>query len=294
MTVMILSKQKETDYENARLLEKFELFGISARILHPDHFDIVIGTSIGHGLKYNGKELELPKILLVRTGSGTTKFIHAVIRQFEEAGVTCINSSESIEISKDKLYTNQLLSKKNVSIPNTMLVRFPVDISIVDSNIGWPCVVKVLTGSYGEGVYLCERKKDFRKLMEFINSLGSKKTLILQEYIDAKPGEDLRVLVVGGKVIGAMKRTAPEGDFRANITNGGTGQSFEITPEIDFIARETAQVCGLSIAGIDLLFDTDGFKVCEANSAPGFSGFEHYCGIDVAEEIVKYVKFKLS
>jgi RimK family alpha-L-glutamate ligase len=116
----------------------------------------------------------------------------------------------------------------------------------------------------------------------------------VQEYLGAHPGEDLRVLVVGGKVIGAMKRTAPEGDFRANITNGGTGSNYEVTPEIEYIARETAKVLGLDIAGIDLLFDPRGFRVCEANSNPGFKGFEEYCGKDVADAITEYIKFRIQ
>jgi gamma-F420-2:alpha-L-glutamate ligase len=91
-----------------------------------------------------------------------------------------------------------------------------------------------------------------------------------------------------------MKRTGPEGDFRANITGGGTGESYEVTPEIDFLARETARILGLNIAGIDLLFDPRGFRVCEANSNPGFNGFEKYCGVDVADLITEYVKFKIQ
>jgi RimK family alpha-L-glutamate ligase len=107
-------------------------------------------------------------------------------------------------------------------------------------------------------------------------------------------GEDLRVLVIGGKVIGAMKRSAPAGDFRANITNGGRGELFEVTDEIEFIARETAKTLGLDIAGVDLLFDQRGFRVCEANSNPGFSGFEKYCDTDVADSITEYIKFKIQ
>jgi glutathione synthase/RimK-type ligase-like ATP-grasp enzyme len=175
-----------------------------------------------------------------------------------------------------------------------MMVRFPIDEPLVKNNIGFPCVVKVVTGSYGEGVYLCERQRDFKKLMEFVDNLGNKKTMIVQEYMGERPGEDLRVLVIGGKVIGAMRRTAPEGDFRANITGGGTGEGFPLTDEIEFLARETAKVLGLDIAGIDLLFDKGGgFRVCEANSNPGFLGFEKYCGVDVADHLTDYVKFKI-
>ena len=109
-----------------------------------------------------------------------------------------------------------------------------------------------------------------------------------------RPGEDLRVLVVGGRVLGAMRRTAPEGDFRANITNGGTGQDFPLDDRIRYLALETAKVMGLDIAGVDLLFTPDGYVVCEANSNPGFRGFEEYCAVDVADRITEYIGFKVQ
>jgi RimK family alpha-L-glutamate ligase len=227
-------------------------------------------------------------------GAGILPFQLAVIRHFEQAGIPVVNGSVAIETVKDKLRSSQILSRAGIAIPNTMLVRWPIEDRIVTENIGFPCVVKVVTGSYGEGVHLCERKKDYKKLVEFIENLGNKKTMIVQEYLGDRPGEDLRVLVIGGKTVGAMLRTAPEGDFRANISNGGTGSSFEVTEEIDFIARETAKALGLDIAGVDLLFDHRGFRVCEANSNPGFSGFEKYCGVDVADTITEYIKFKLQ
>lgn len=293
MSVIILSKRPE-EYECHRLLEAFAKHEIDATITHPDKYDIVVNQGSETGIKYEGLAIEKPKLFLTRTGSGTNNFARALIRQFEQEHVLCVNSSDSIEIAKDKMRTSQILASNHIPIPTTMLVRFPVEINIVENKIGFPCIVKVLNGSYGEGVYLCEKKKDFKKLMEFVDSLKSAKTLIVQEYIGHRPGEDLRVFVVGGKVIGAMKRVAPVGDFRANITNGGHGERFEVTDEIDYIARETARVCGLQIAGIDLLFDEHGFKVCEANSAPGFEGFEQYCEVNVADHIAEFVRFKLN
>lgn len=294
MSILILSKRDEGEYENRRLVKSLSDLGIPTTIYHPDKFDVIVGKGIGHGIKYEGKEFEMPDLVLTRTGSGTTDFITALVRQFEEEHVKCINSSLSVDIAKDKMRSHQLLASHGLPIPNTMLVRFPVDASIVDSMIGWPCVVKVISGSYGEGIYLCENKKAFVKIMEFINSLNSPRTLIVQEYIDTKPGEDLRVFVIGGKVIGAMKRHAPDGDFRANISNGGYGEPFEVNGEIEYLAREAARICGLQIAGIDLLFDKDGYKICEANSAPGFEGFEKYCQVDVAGQIAEYIKYKLG
>jgi RimK family alpha-L-glutamate ligase len=294
MSVLILSKKDESEYENYRLVKSLADLGIPATIYHPDNFDVIVGKGTGHGIKYNGQEFDMPDLVLTRTGSGTTEFITAIVRQFEEENVRCINSSLSVEIAKDKMRSHQLLASHGLPIPNTMLVRFPVEVDIVDNMIGWPCVVKVISGSYGEGIYLCENKTSFKKMMEFVGNLDTPKILLVQEYVDTKPGEDLRVFVVGGKVIGAMKRHAPEGDFRANISNGGYGEPFEVNSEIDFLAREAARICGLEIAGIDLLFDKDGYTICEANSAPGFEGFEKYCQVDIAGQIAQYLKYKIG
>jgi gamma-F420-2:alpha-L-glutamate ligase len=293
MTVLILTKLDRNEYESNRLLESFASKGILARMCHPDDFDIIVDRDIHNGIKYRGEDMELPKLVLVRLGAGILPFQLAVVRHFEQAGVPCINGSLPIEIVKDKLRSSQILSRAGIPIPNTMLVRWPIEDRLVTENIGFPCVVKVVTGSYGEGVHLCERKKDYKKLVEFVENLGNKKTMIVQEYLGDAPGVDLRVLVIGGKVVGAMKRTAPEGDFRANITNGGTGENYPLTDEIEYVARETAKALGLDIAGVDLLFDHRGFRVCEANSNPGFKGFENYCNVDVADLITEYIKFRI-
>ena len=294
MSVIIITKQSENDYETSRLLESFKSKDIAVRVCHPDDFDIVVDRDIRKGIKYKGEDVELPELVLVRLGAGILPFQLAVLRHFEQAGVIVINGSGSIETAKNKMMTSQILSREGIPIPKTMMVRFPIQEKLIAENIGYPCIIKVVTGSYGAGVYLCEKKRDYKKIVEFIESLGNKKTLLVQEYLGDRPGEDLRVLVIGGKVVGAMKRTAPEGDFRANITSGGTGEGFEVTPEIDYIARETARTLGLTIAGIDLLFDNRGFRVCEANSNPGFSGFEKYCGVDVADLITEYIKYKVK
>jgi RimK family alpha-L-glutamate ligase len=294
MTVLIITKNDRNEYESQRLVDSFTAKGIKTRVAHPDDFDIIVDRNIRAGIKIKGEDIELPRLVLVRLGAGILPFQLAVVRHFEQAGVPCINGSTAIETVKDKLRSSQILSRSGIAIPNTMLVRWPIEDKLVTDNIGFPCVVKVVTGSYGEGVHLCERKKDYKKLVEFVENLGNKKTMIVQEYLGDRPGEDLRVLVIGGKVVGAMKRTAPEGDFRANITGGGTGENFPLTEEIEFIARETAKALNLDIAGVDLLFDSRGFRVCEANSNPGFKGFETYCGLDVADLITEYVKFRIQ
>lgn len=293
MTALIISKSSNDHYEIKRLIESFESKDINVKAGHPDNFDLIIDNDSHNGIKYKGQDLEMPKIVLCRFGASISPFQLATIRQFEQNNVTCVNSSLSIDIVKDKLRTSQILSQHNLPTPKTMLVRWPIDAGLVEHYIGFPCVIKVVTGSYGEGIYLCERKRDYKKLMEFIANLGPTKTMLVQQYIGHKPGEDLRVYVVGGKVLGAMKRCAPDGDFRANISIGGVGESYPVDDEMEYLALETTKLMGLDIAGIDLLFDKVGYKICEANSNPGFRGFEKYVGIDIADKITDYIKFKM-
>ena len=289
MKIIILAKRSEDEYETKKLVESFYNKKVDVSVRHPDRFDLIVNEDLKKHIKYDGEAIELPDLVFVRIGAGISPFQLAVIRHFEQAGVLCVNSSISVETAIDKLRTAQILSSNNIAIPKTMFVKFPINVELVDNNIGFPCVVKVVTGSYGEGIFLCEDRCSFKKIMEFIGNVGSRETLIVQEYLGDRPGEDLRVLVAGGRVLGAMKRTAPTGDFRANITNGGTGEFYPVTNEIEEIAIHTAKVLGLSVAGIDLLFDSRGFRVCEANSNPGFSGFDRYCNTDVADLLSTYI-----
>jgi len=281
-------------YENTRLLECLEQNGIKGEIFEPRYFDIIVSRGNAKSIRYKGEKIDLPDLILSRTGSGSAYFTLALMRQFEKLGVSVINDAESVAVVSDKLLTSQALASAGLPIPKTLLVNGDVDVELIEKEIGFPCVVKATSGSRGKTVYLCETRKIFEGLMELLSSIALKKTLIIQEFVDAKPGTDLRVWVIGGKTIVAMKRTGADGDFRANISTGGTGELFEITPEIDYIARETARVLGLQIAGIDLLFDKDGYKVCEANSSPGFKGMDKHCGQDMAQHIVDFVKLKIQ
>lgn len=287
MNTWLLTQHSHNTYENTRIVEECTKKALSIQLYNPNNFDIIV-NNIKNGVRYNGKYIELPKSILVRTGSSTNYFTSTLLKHFENLNLNVFNSSESINIARDKLNTHQILSHNNISTPKTMLVKFPVCTNIVQDELGFPCVVKVLQGSYGNGVYLCNTRHEFNSLMGLLKTLAIKKTLMIQEYINTAPGVDLRVWVIGGEVLGAMKRTAPKGDFRANITNGGTGEKYTLTDEIKTIALKAASALKLDIAGVDLLFDHNSFKVCEVNSAPGFEGFEKYCGVNIAEQIINF------
>ena len=162
---MLVKPKFQESYETQRLLEEFGNHNIEVKLIDPNEIDIFVNKENKQSILVNGKSLPLPKFVFPRTGSGTTYYIKAVIRHFERMGVPVINSSEAIDNVKDKLYTHQILAQSNLDIPNTMLLIHPIDISFVEKNIGFPVIVKKISGSYGRGVYLCENKKQLNQLV---------------------------------------------------------------------------------------------------------------------------------
>jgi len=276
-------------YETERLLD---VGGDRAQlVLHPS-VDIIVGREDRRSIRVKNKVVDLPRVIIPRTGSGTGYFGFALLRHLERLGVATTNPSQAIEATKDKLYAHQVVAAEGIPTPKTMLVKHPVNPGTVERHIGWPAVVKIMAGSYGKGVYKVKGKQNFQDFIEFAHGIKTDEAIIVQEYIDTAPGEDLRVWVVGDRCLGAMRRASKDGSFKANITRGGVGENYPLTAEIEDIALRTAKALGLELAGIDLLFGPDGFLVCEANSSPGFEGFERATGVDVASAIIDYARSK--
>ena len=204
------------------------------------------------------------------------------------------NSSQSIETVKDKLYTQQILAAHNFPVPRTMLARYPLNIPLIEETIGFPIVVKTISGSQGSGVFLCENKGHLEDLMQLIDTAKTQANFIIQEFIKTIKGRVLRVFIVGSRVIACMERIAIDGSFKANFSRGGQAKEFPVSKEVEWLATESARVLNLDIAGIDLLFDGENFKVCEANSSPGFKGIESCCNISIPDAIFDFIKVRLG
>ena len=291
----ILIKPKFQDsYETNRLVEEFKNHKIDVKLIDPNEIDIFVNKENKQSILVNGESLPLPKFVFPRTGSGTTYHIKAVIRHFERMGVPVINSSDAIDNVKDKLYSHQILAQSNLDIPNTMLLKHPIDISFVEKNIGFPAIVKTISGSYGRGVFLAETKKQLKQLLTMAELTKPGYNIIIQEFIKDTWGKDLRVLVVNNKVVGCMMRQSTDDDFRANISRGGEGIPYEVNDQIEWLSAESSKALDLDIAGVDLLFSGEGYKICEVNSNPGFEGMENYTKKNIAEEIVQFIKFKIG
>ncbi|WP_094228722.1 ATP-grasp domain-containing protein [Methanolobus psychrotolerans] len=281
-------------YEIHRLIDSAGKKGIEIEVISPDQFDLVVTREDRKSILLDGKVVPLPDFLLPRMGAGTSYFGMAVIRHLERLGVYVVNSAQCIDTVKDKLYSQQILAENNIPVPKTMLGKYPIDDSLVEKYLQFPLVVKTLSGSMGKGVFLCDNKSQFNDLMELVYITNPKLNIILQEFIEASRGKDLRVFVVGGRPIACIERSSSDNNFKANFSRGGQVEKFEMSPEIKWLATETAQLFGLEIAGIDLLFDGKHFKVCEANSSPGFKGIESCCDIDIADEIYNFIKVRLG
>ena len=186
------------------------------------------------------------------------------------------------------------MGESNLPVPKTLLVKHPINVEWVEQNIGFPAIIKTLSGSFGAGVFLTENKKQFKQLVKMAEITKKSYNIIVQEFIEDSWGKDIRVFVLNGKVIGCMMRQSTDDDFRANITRGGEGIPYQITEEIEFLGGESARLLGLDIAGVDLLFSNGGYKICEVNSSPGFEGMDKFTHTNIAEDIVNFVKYKLG
>jgi gamma-F420-2:alpha-L-glutamate ligase len=284
----------EESWETQKLVDEFERQGVTVRVVNPNDVDIFVDRDDRKSILVGGKSRPLPDFVIPRTGSGTTYFIKAIIRHLERLGVILINGSTAIDNVKDKLYTQQILGQSNLPVPKTLLVRHPIKIDFVETNIGYPAIIKTLSGSFGAGVFLCENRKQLQQLLKMAEITKPSYNIIIQEFIEDSYGKDLRVFVLNGKVIGCMMRQSTDDDFRANITRGGEGIPYQITEEIEFLGGESARLLGLDIAGVDLLFSNGGYKICEVNSSPGFEGMDKFTHTNIAEDIVNFVKYKLG
>lgn len=264
--------------------------GIELHVLKPHNFDIVAAPVDGWSVHYEGHSLARPDFILCRTGAETDYFTLAVLRHFERRGVRLINGPETIDLVADKLHTMQRLARAGLPIPATILGKFPMDADIVEEELGFPLIVKTLRGTRGTGVLKCEDRSQFEDLAGLLASADAKADFLFQHYVRSSHGRDVRVLVIGGRVIAAMERRSPAGHFKSNVSLGGVGIAHTPTGEMADLAARAADTLGLEVAGIDILFDEEGYRICEANSAPGFQGLERACSIDVPNAIFEWIK----
>lgn len=287
MRILILSRRR-TLYSTRRLVETARKLGHRAIVLDPLDCFIVCGRrspTIYH--KNTRRRLDQVDVVLPRIGASITEYGLAVVRQFSIMGIPIVNNSVPIARSRDKLRSLQLLSQHDIDIPRTVMARSPSQVARALEAVGGPPVIlKLIQGTQGVGVMLAETLPSLEAILDTLWGLGQ--NILIQEFIAESRGRDIRALVVGGRVVGAMRRTARVGEFRSNIHRGGAGRIIALSDEFQRVAVKASEVMGLHVAGVDLLESKDGPKVIEINSSPGFEGLEGATGQDIARDILEY------
>jgi ribosomal protein S6--L-glutamate ligase len=287
MKIAILSRNRNL-YSTKRLLEAIEQRGHEPLLL--DHMKCVLVIEQGRPhIYYGGKEVNGVNAVIPRIGASATFYGSAVVRQFEMMKIFTAVESQALVRSRDKLRSLQILARAGLGMPKTAFANQPKDIDNVIATIGGaPCVIKLLEGTQGIGVILAENQKAATSVIEAFLKLNA--SLLVQEFIKEAKGADIRVFIVDGQVVGAMKRQAKEGEFRSNLHRGGTATVIQLSPEERATAVKAAKKLGLGIAGVDLLQSERGPLVMEVNSSPGLEGIEGATGLDIAGKIIEYVE----
>ena len=271
------------------LMAAAEAQGHTVQHVHPFRYHIMFAagqdlpTIVGEE-----RSLTFPDVALTRLGSASSPAALHFIRHLELCGVYCCNSSHGLERSRNKIRSFDELSRNRVPIPRTAFVTSKCSLQPLLERIpGPPWIAKLPESSQGKGVMLVESEAALHSLVDAVEALNGR--LTVQEFIAKNAGSDLRVLVVGGSALAAMRRTAPKGDFRANLHQGGVAEAVEIDDLLRSISEQAAKALGLGIAGVDLMETPDGYAVIEVNGSPGLKGLQSVNEVDVAGEIIRFL-----
>ncbi len=287
MRVYILSRNSNL-YSTKRLVEAANEKNWDVRVI--DYLKCSIEIMKGElKINYLGKELPIPDAIIPRIGASRTFYGTAMIRHFEMMDVFTVTGSLAVSRSRDKLRSLQILSKHEVDMPKTVFASNKSSAKdVIALSGGAPLVLKILEGTQGVGVVLVDSEKAAKSVLDAF--YGMDVNLLVQEFIEEAGGADIRALVVGGEVVGAMKRQGAEGDFRSNLHQGGSATAYKLNRKEKATALAAAKAMGLGLCGVDMIPSSRGPLVMEVNSSPGLEGIEKSTKLDIAGKIMDYIE----
>ncbi len=287
LVVAILSRNRKL-YSTRRLVEAAKALGHAPRVLDTLRCNMLLGRDRPR-LLYRGEEILASDlhVAIPRIGASITGYGLSVVNQLDMMGVPVLNAAIPISRSRDKLRALQLLSRFGIDIPRTVMCRYRDEVEAAIGLVGGtPCVIKLLQGTQGVGVMIANTEAEALGMLDTLWTLGQE--ILLQELVSESRGRDVRALVVGDRVVAAMRRTARAGEFRSNIHRGGVAEPIVLPREYAEAAVKAVRVMGLEVAGVDVLEARTGPKILEVNSSPGFEGLEAATGLDIARAYVAH------
>lgn len=287
MRILILSRNASL-YSTSRLVLAARARGHEVAVADPLDFHLVV--SRGRPSMYLGDRLAPPADIVVpRIGASITNYGLAVVRHFDMMGVPVLNTAVAIARSRDKLRALQLLTRHDIDVPTTVCARTPDSVALALKLVGGcPAIVKLQQGAQGIGTMIAETPQAVTSLLETLWAMGQ--DIVLQEYVAESKGRDIRAIVVGTRVVAAMRRQAKAGEFRSNLHRGGLGIRLDLDRTYAQAAIGAVRIMGLDVAGVDMLESRTGPKILEVNSSPGLEGIERTSGVDVAGAIVAHAE----
>ncbi|AXX85614.1 30S ribosomal protein S6--L-glutamate ligase [Aliarcobacter skirrowii] len=287
MLIYILSRN-ENLYSTKRLYEEVLNKGWEARVI--DYLKCTIEIMKNElVVNYEGEVLKVPDAIIPRIGASRTFFGAAIVRHFEMQDVFSTTGNLALTRSRDKLRSLQVLSKNGVDLPRTVFASNKSNAKdVIALSGGTPLVLKILEGTQGVGVVLVDSKKAAKSVLDAF--YGMDVNLLVQEYIEEANGSDIRVFIVGGEVVAAMRRQGAEGDFRSNLHQGGNASIYKLNRKEKTTALAAARAMGLGVCGVDMIISKRGPLVMEVNSSPGLEGIEKSTNINVAQKIIDYIQ----
>ncbi len=290
---LILLASNQNLYSNKRIIEAAHKRGHEIEFANIATCYLKIASNDCEIFYGEGKKLEKIDCVIPRIKPAMTLYGAAIVRQVEGLGIKCLNCSDAITKSRDKLHTSQILSQNGLGVPLTSFANSTYETkNLIKSVGGAPVIVKLLTGTKGVGVVLAETTKSAESVINAFRSL--KADILIQHYVKEAKGHDLRCFVIGDKVVASMERLAQGGEFRANIHLGATARAIEITEEEREMAVKATKIIGLEVAGVDMIRSNDGPQLLEVNSSPGLEGIESVTGVDLAEKMIEFVERKFK
>jgi ribosomal protein S6--L-glutamate ligase len=287
MNLVVLSRNTNL-YSTKRLIEAAQQKGHDAKVIDHLKCDVIIEQG-EPSIYYHGEKLENIDAVIPRIGASVTFYGTAVVRQFEMMKVFSAVESQAIVRSRDKLRSMQILARSGVGLPKTAFTNYSKEEkNLVEQVGGAPLIIKLLEGTQGLGVVLAETRKAAQSVIEAFH--GLKARVIVQEFIKESKGTDIRAFVIDGEVVGAMKRTGKEGEFRSNLHRGGSAEVIKLSRAEKSAALKATKALGLSIAGVDMLQSARGPLILEVNSSPGLEGIEKATQIDIAGKIIEFIE----
>ncbi|MEE9361791.1 MAG: RimK family alpha-L-glutamate ligase [Cellulophaga sp.] len=276
-------------YSTKRIADEAEKLGHYIELI--DHTRCAVKLGLGQAKVFFENEDVTSEFdaIIPRIGSKVTKHGAAIVKQFEMNGVFSTARSLGITRARNKVRTLQIMARKGIPIPETV---FSINPDTIDEQIqllgGTPVIIKLQEGTHGLGVILAESKKSAKSIIDTFYKMDT--SILIQKYIEESNGEDIRIFVVGDKIVASMKRLSPNGEFRSNVHRGGSVVAIKPTTKEQQIALDAVKYLGLGVAGVDLIRSKKGPLLIEVNASPGLEGIEEATGINIAKEIILFIE----